>query len=153
MKLFLSLILLSAICSCSSQPENVIKTDLNGAKGKVFRVDMKQNSFELLKETVYDPKTNEGRSRFKVYWNEETKFRIIKEQKDFAGVKGAVWADFHPVNERHAKSMISGKPFHAKTVTFKSGLERRKGMSSDMRHFVALFTPNPDFSDSDCEFS
>ena len=40
---------------------------LNGVSGNVFNVNMVVNSFELLKETVFDPKTNEGKSRHTVY--------------------------------------------------------------------------------------
>ena len=143
MKLLISLIVI-LLFSCTSQSsKEFIQTDLNGAKGKIFKVNTSLQSFELLKETVYDPKTNEGKSRFKIYWDEKTRFNIVKEQQDFKGIKGPVWADFNPVNERHANSMTSGKSFHAKTVTFRSGLEKRAGLSDDKRHFIALFTPNP----------
>jgi len=48
--------------------------DLNGAQGKIFNVNLSNKSFELLKRTVYDPETGEGKSRHTVYWNDKTTF-------------------------------------------------------------------------------
>jgi acyl-CoA thioesterase-1 len=64
-------------------------TGLNGATGNIFKVDIKEQSFELLKETEYDPKTDIGKSRFTIHWNDNTRFaqvtrdaksKIIKEE-------------------------------------------------------------------------
>lgn len=62
---------------------------LNGAIGNILKVDIKAQSFELLKETEYDPKTDIGKSRFTIHWNDKTQFshvtrnaksKIIKEE-------------------------------------------------------------------------
>ena len=44
--------------------------DLDGATGNIFKVDPGLKSFELLKETEYDPKTDLGQSRFTVFWTD-----------------------------------------------------------------------------------
>ena len=64
--------------------------DLNGVSGKIFHVDLENKSFELLKETVYDPQTNEGKSRHRVYWTDDTTFTKVVTQKDFSGLNNVV---------------------------------------------------------------
>jgi hypothetical protein len=75
-----------------------VSIDLNGATGNVLRVDLKAQTFELLKETEYDPKTDIGKSRFTIYWNDKTeisavtkneKLKIIRSER----VEAAVLAD------------------------------------------------------------
>ncbi len=63
-----------------------IPSGLNGATGNMFKVDLKAQTFELLKATEYDPKTDIGKSRFTVYWNEKTqitKATPIPQSKKF----------------------------------------------------------------------
>ncbi len=63
-----------------------VATGLNGATGNMFHVDLKAQTFELLKETVYDPQTDIGKSRFTVSWNEKTaitKSTPIPQSKKF----------------------------------------------------------------------
>ena len=138
--LFNTLIILSLL-SCQSNNEPVVSLD--GVSAKVFKVDTSANYCEVLKETVYDPKTDEGKSKHKVYWTHKTRFIEVSEALNFKGIKGSVYADFNPTNEKHAAVMISGKSFYAKTVTVTPGLEKKPGLSKDKRHFVALFTPDP----------
>lgn len=47
--------------------------------GKIFKVDVQKRSFEILKETEYDPKTDIGQSRFTFHWTDKTTFS--KEEK------------------------------------------------------------------------
>lgn len=54
-----------------------VSTALNGATGNVYQFDLKGQTFELLKETEYDPKTDIGKSRFTVYWNDETEISVV----------------------------------------------------------------------------
>jgi len=44
-----------------------IPSGLNGATGNMFKIDLTAQTFELLKATEYDPKTDIGKSRFTVY--------------------------------------------------------------------------------------
>jgi len=145
MKLLLSFLLtFILLSSCTSKnSENEVGAELNGVKGKIFRVKPGEKSFEILKETVFDPKTNEGRSRFKVYWDDKTQFKVLTEQKDFKGIKGPVLADLNPVNARHAKAMTSGKDFYAKIITFGGNIKKAQGLSKNAKHFTVMFTPNP----------
>ncbi len=78
-----------------------VSSGLNGATGNIFHVDLKAQSFELLKETEYDPKTDIGKSRFTVYWNDKTeisavtkndKTEIIRtERLEAAGLSKGFW--------------------------------------------------------------
>lgn len=52
-------------------------TGLNGARGNILKFDLKAQSFELLKETEYDPKTDIGKSRFTIHWNEKTRISHV----------------------------------------------------------------------------
>jgi hypothetical protein len=54
-----------------------VSPGLNGATGNIFKVDLKAQTFELLKQTEYDPKTDIGKSRFTVYWNEKTEISAV----------------------------------------------------------------------------
>ena len=72
---------------------------LDGASGHIFKVDPAANSFELLKETEYDPKTNAGQSRFTVHWTDRTTITRIEERTSFAGIKGPLIADFHGIDD------------------------------------------------------
>ena len=56
-----------------------------GVTGKIFHVDVGNRSFELLKETEYDPKTDMGLSRVTVHWTEQTTIRKVEEKTSFAG--------------------------------------------------------------------
>jgi pimeloyl-ACP methyl ester carboxylesterase len=58
--------------------------------GKVFHFDPKARSFELLKETGYDPKTDMGNSRLTVVWSEQTPMIRVEPKSSFAGVKGPI---------------------------------------------------------------
>ena len=95
----------------------IFAADLSGSRGKIFKVKPRASTFELLKETVFDPRTNEGKSRYTVYWTEKTTFSVVVEQKDFSGLTGPVLVDLNPVNNRHAKTMNSGKDFFVKMLT------------------------------------
>ena len=48
---------MGAAWSVTSERDGGAMEDLNGVRGKIFRVDVEERSFDLLKETVFDPKT------------------------------------------------------------------------------------------------
>ena len=74
--------------------------DLNGATGNFFGVDLNVKSFELLKETVYDPQTGAGTSWHTVYWTDSTTVTEVAEKTSFAGLKAPVIVDFHGIGNR-----------------------------------------------------
>jgi len=86
--------------------------DLNGAQGKIFNVNLSTKSFELLKQTVYDPETGEGKSRHTVYWNDKTTFSGQNEMGPEDISKG-FW-----------KTRIQGKEINGKFVIESMELER-----------------------------
>jgi len=71
-----SVVLLSICAQIARAAEN-----LDGAPGKVFRVNEAEKCFELLKETVFDPETGVGKSRHTVYWSDRTKFTKVSGKK------------------------------------------------------------------------
>jgi len=48
------------------------QSSLDGATGRISDVNLETRTFELLKETEYDPATGTGQSRFTVHWSEST---------------------------------------------------------------------------------
>jgi len=118
--------------------------NLDGASGKVFRVDPAARSFEFLTETEFDPKTNEGRSRFTVFWTEGTRFTRIDTQESFAGVEGPVLAEFHWQNRKNAEAAAGHEPFVCRSVTVRPEADAALGFSDDLARLVARLTPSPD---------
>lgn len=119
--------------------------NLDGVSGKVFRVDGKNRSFEFLKETVIDPKTNEGKSRHTLRWTDRTDFTKVVRQNNFAGIPGPVVARFHNLDENNARAAAAGEPFKCKAVTiFPADAIKPAGMADDGRSVTARFTPDPD---------
>ena len=82
--------------------------DLNGARGKIFKANLEKKSFELLKETVLDPKTDEGKSRHSIYWTDQTSFTQVEVQSDFTGIKGPVVTRFKMLNAGQAEAAVQG---------------------------------------------
>lgn len=116
-------------------------TGLDGATGNVFKVDPAAKTFELLKETEYDPKTDIGKSRFTIRWDEETSVTRISEVRSFAGIKGPVATAFHGIDDANAKALADGKPFEARVATVYTGAEPTPGIAPDGRSVIGSFTP------------
>lgn len=130
--------------ACVPAPTPATVEDLNGAKGKIFHVNVKAKSFELLKETVLDPKTNEGKSRHTVYWTDKTRFVKVLSQHDFERVDKPLMARIRKLDETNAKSAAEGTPFIAMDVTLLSDNEKASDWAEDDHYLVGLFTADPD---------
>lgn len=118
--------------------------DLDGARGKIFHVDLAARSFELLKETVIDPLTSEGRSRHTLRWTEQTRFTRVIRQNSFAGVEGPVVAEFHSLDEANTEAVSKREPFIVRNVRVLCEAREAGGLSDDRTRLVAWFTPSPD---------
>jgi len=116
--------------------------DLNGATGRIFNVDLSGKSFELLKETVYDAKTGEGRSRHTVYWTDATVIAKVVEKKGFDGIKAPVIADFHDIDDANAKALKEGRHFVARVAVVLPEVEKATGWDESSRRIVSWFTPD-----------
>lgn len=110
----LGVLLFTAGCSSNTMHSN---EDLNGVDGKIFKADVDNKQFELLKETVIDPKTDEGRSRHTVYWNDETTFVRVDRQSSFEGLDGEYTAHIRRLADDDAKAAAAGEPFVCLHVT------------------------------------
>ena len=116
---------------------------LNEAEGKIFNVNPDSKSFELLKKTAYDPVTNEGKSRFTVYWTDKTQFIKVRSQKNFENITGPVVADFKLLNKEHTKAVRGLRRFAFKYADIYPEAKHVSGLSKDGKRFVAWFTPDP----------
>lgn len=121
--------------------------NLDGAAGKVFHVDLKNRSFELLKETVIDPKTNEGRSRHTVSWDDNTRFIKVTKQNSFEGIQKPVMARFRKLDDENAKAAASGLPFVVMEVWLLAENENPDDWSNDQDFIAGRFTADPDSND------
>ncbi len=113
--------------------------DLNKAKGKVFHVDLKTKSFELLKETVIDPKTDEGKSRHTLYWDASTRFVKVEQQNSFEGLNKPLLARFRKLDEENAKAAAAGEPFIVMEVMLLAENEELSDWENDDEYIVGLF--------------
>ncbi len=116
--------------------------NLDGARGKIFKVDPGTMSFELLKETVFDPKTNEGKSRHTVYWKENTEFKKVVRHRNFKDIRGRQLAEFYNLNEKWVKEIKAGNMFKDRYVRILPATGRPHGLSKDESSIVGWFTPD-----------
>lgn len=138
--LFVLTLVLALGLATSSQAQ--IAVDLNGAKGHIHKVDLKAKSFELLKETEYDPKSDLTQSRFTVHWDENTTVVALEERKDFKGVEGSVMALFQGIKDQDRKARAEGKPFEMRVVTLYSDSGLVETLKSEDDQMVGSFTPS-----------
>jgi hypothetical protein len=116
---------------------------LDGVKGKIFHVQPGEKRFELLKETVFDPKTDEGISRHTVYWNDKTKFIKVVRHQNFKEIQGRVMVEFYGINEKWADAIEAGEPFRHRSVKILPASKRTHGLSKDRTRLVGWFTADP----------
>jgi hypothetical protein len=116
--------------------------NLDGVSGTIFKVNPEPHSFELLKETEYDPKTDIGRSRFTVYWDDNTRVTKVTEPVSFAGIKGPVIAEFQGIDDKNAKAISEGQPFICRVATLLPGETKVSETTSDQRKVSGWFTPD-----------
>jgi len=98
MKYSATLLFALSLLGCASSTASELE-DLNGVQGKVFRVDPGARQFELLKETAFDPKTDEGRSRHTILWDGDTRFVRVDRQNSFKGLAGKRIALVRPLQQ------------------------------------------------------
>lgn len=135
----IGLMLIGLVGGCSmSSPE-----DLNAARGRLFRVDLEQSRAELLKETVFDPRTDEGRSRHTIYWSPSTRLIQVKRQNNFAGLHGTYLAHIRDLTEADAKAAAAGERFVCLYVTLLAEGEAGAGWVVDERNLLVNFEPDP----------
>lgn len=112
---------------------------LDGAKGNIFKVDLEKHSFELLKETEYDPKSDVGQSRFTVRWIDSTTITRLEERPGPTDIKGLVRKKNPPI--------IVRKPMRPADLTngfWKATLKGRDaetGFVIDSMEVIALADP------------
>ncbi len=117
--------------------------DLNHSQGKIFRADIANRRFELLKETVFDPKTNEGRSRHTVHWTAQTRFVKVVTQNGFAGVDKPVRVHFPNLKEENAALAAAGQPFVVTEATVLAPDDDASRWNVDRNNRLGLFTLDP----------
>ena len=117
--------------------------DLDGATGNIFKFDTQAKTFELLKETEYDPKTEEARSRFTVHWTDETKVEKITPKANFSGLGTQLQVVFDKIDKKNAAAYREGKPFMAGEATIFTGRDFPPEWKDDILRVHCIFTPDP----------
>jgi acyl-CoA thioesterase-1 len=117
--------------------------DLNGARGKIFHVNLENQSFELLKETAIDPRTNEGKSRHTLIWTDTARIIQAHEQNNFAGITTPRLARFKKLDEENAQAAASGKPFIVMEAQLLAENERLDDWKDHAQYIVGMFTADP----------
>ncbi|MCH7228243.1 SGNH/GDSL hydrolase family protein [Haloferula sp. A504] len=120
--------------------------DLDGANGHIFKVDVAAKSFELLKETEYDPKTEAAKSRFTIHWTDETQVVELGEWKSFKELEGPALATFQGIDGANRKAVAAGQPFVARVATIFLGADRgaKTGVSADGNEVTGWFKAGTD---------
>ena len=135
-----SLVVLSALLSGALSL--LAAEDLDGVKGKIFHVDPKEQHFELLKETVYDPKTDEGKSRHTIHWTDDTEFIRVVRHKSFREMSDRCLVEFHGLTDDHAKAVEAGGELRLRSVKVLMETDRPHGLSKDRSSVIGWFTPD-----------
>lgn len=115
---------------------------LDGATGNICKVNLEQRSFEWLKETEYDPKTDLQQSRFTVYWNDETAITKIDEASDSGGIKEPVTASFHGIDAANSKALEEGRPFITRVATLFHNNTSVTSTEAGIQRVIGRFTPS-----------
>jgi acyl-CoA thioesterase-1 len=119
---------------------------LDGAAGRIHKVDLAARTFELLKETEYAPQSDIGQSRFKIDWSDSTQMIETREVQDFAGIEGQMTAVFQGLTEASRKALAEGRAFEARVVTLFADPAWATGWSTDANTVSGRFTPDADVS-------
>ena len=139
---FVLLIGWAALHGGTGQAATEFKEDLNGAQGKVFRVDLNNKSFALLKTLQYDfDKDVGGKAWHTVYWTDETRIARVIEKPDFAGITNPCIVDFR-LDENNAKALAAGKPFTFSQAIIDPDIKTAEGATNDNQRIVTWFTPD-----------
>lgn len=109
--------------------------------GKIFRVDVENRRFDLLKETEYDPKSDVGRSRFPCEWTKDAVIQTTDEPKSFAGIKGPVWTKLEGIDAANRKAIAERKPFVARVATLFVGTTSAPEQVIADNEVTGWFTP------------
>ncbi len=134
---FFALLLLAQLTASST----LAASSLNGATGNVFKLDLENRSFELLKETEYDPKSDIGQSRFTVRWTDSTTVTKVEARTSFAGMKGPVITEFIGIDAPNSAALKERKPFVARTAIVLSNATDAGAPDPENKRVVGRFTP------------
>jgi pimeloyl-ACP methyl ester carboxylesterase len=119
------------------------ESNLDGASGRLFKPDLASRSFELLKETEYDPKTDIGQSRFTIYWSEDVEIVQLGELEDFSSAPSPISANFRGIDNSNAEALQSGQAFVARVATLFEGVAAEPVKDKHPGRAVSgLFTPD-----------
>jgi hypothetical protein len=142
--IFLNIMPFLLLFGCGSSTE-FPADDFTRVKGKAFKVDPDSRQFELLKETAFDPQTNEGRSRFIVRWTPDTEFIRVERQNNFEGLEGQRMVLVKPHEKDTAKAAADGTPtiVTLEVTVFAEG-EDLSDWSVQEGEILAPFTADPD---------
>jgi len=135
-RIVLSTVLLAVSSSLMAQG------DLDGANGRIFDVNLEAGTFELLKETEYDPVTAAGRSRFTVHWTNGTVITQTGERKDFKGIDAPVFANFYGMNQDQVRASERGEAFVARVAVLHFGAEGIDDVEGEKNGVFGWFTPD-----------
>ncbi len=116
---------------------------LDGATGHIFKFDAEKKTFELLKETEYDPKTETVRSRFTVHWTDGTEVEKVSQKTSFAGLGQQLQVVFEEIDKKNAEAFYEGKPFIAGAATVFSGRGFPPKWKDNILRIHCTFTPDP----------
>ncbi|MEM7600410.1 MAG: SGNH/GDSL hydrolase family protein [Verrucomicrobiota bacterium] len=134
-------IILSLSCLVQSGYSQESMQKLDRARGKIYRVNVEDQSIEFITLTAYDPQVDEGTTRHRVYWNDQTRFASVTTQSNFNDMNGTFAGQFYYLEETDLAAIQSGERFSSRNVEWKEGSNEVTGLRPDGRSLSAWFTP------------
>jgi acyl-CoA thioesterase-1 len=115
---------------------------LDGATGRLFRPDLEERCFELLKATEYAPKSAIGKSRFSIFWTEETEFVELVRMPNFSDLPAKTRLRLEGLGPAQRRALEAGEDFFAfKAVWDRVGAQEPLGPAKDFSSVVGLVSP------------
>lgn len=114
---------------------------LDGAVGRIFDINLDAGTFELLKETEYDPITAAGRSRFTVHLATDAVITTEQERDTFDWISSPVLANFYGMDDAGMKSFEAGEAFVARVVVLHTSAQGIEDVDGEKKGVYGWFTP------------
>lgn len=118
---------------------NSYANDLDRSTGRIYEVNLEEKSIEFITTTAYDPKTNEGKTRHTVYWDESTTFFEVTPLDGFEDLEGAWVGHFYYLDPAQQVALKAGKVFDCRFVDVFDENRKATGLRADGKALTAKF--------------
>lgn len=133
--------LLVMACLCGASVADDSHIHLDRATGRIYSVNFAEKSIEFITTTAYAPKTNEGRTRHTIHWDDDTTFLSVTRMTNFNALKGSYSASLYYLDKANLASLKQGRAFQCRTIDLNDSTRNVTGLRKDEKVLSAMFTP------------